>query len=53
MTIERVFNTDSNLKLIDIVNSLITENIDNYIDEYYNSKKVDFATSCEEGEFLS
>jgi hypothetical protein len=48
MTIERVFNENSNINLIDIINSLIAENIDNCIEEYYNSKQVNFATSYNE-----
>lgn len=55
MTIERVFNENSNINLIDIINSLIAENIDNCIEEYYNSKQVTFTTSHEgkEGGILS
>lgn len=34
MTIERVFNENSNINLINIINSLIAENIDNCIEEY-------------------
>ncbi|MCB2298888.1 hypothetical protein [Clostridium tagluense] len=45
MTIERVFNENSNIRLIDIINSLIAENIDSYIEEYYNLKQVNFTTS--------
>ena len=48
MTIERIFNENSNINFIDIINSLIAENIDNYIEEHYNSKKVNFATSYNE-----
>jgi len=48
MTIERVFNENSNVNLIDIINSLIAENIDNCIEEYYNSKQVNFTTSHNE-----
>lgn len=48
MKIERVFNNDSKIKFIDIINSLIDENIDKFIEEYYNSKQVNFTTSCSE-----
>ncbi len=50
MTIERVFNENSNINLIDIINSLIAENIDNFIEDYYNSKQVNFTTSHNEEE---
>lgn len=53
MTIERVFNNNSKISLIDIVNSIISENIDNYIENYYNFKQVNFTTSHEEEEILS
>lgn len=47
MKVERVFNINSNLKLEDIVNSLVDERIDNFIKKYYSDDEVNFATSSQ------
>lgn len=43
--IERVYNTESNLRLIDLLNNLIEERIDNYtnlkFDEIYSNNNIE------------
>lgn len=47
--VERIFNSQTNLKLSDIVNTIIYDYLDQYIDDYiknkYNNIKTDLATS--------
>lgn len=45
LQVERVFATDSTIKLEDIVNSILDEQIDNLIEKYYNPSKVNLVTS--------
>lgn len=47
MTIERVFNQNSKIKFENFMNEIISEQLDKAIQEYYNTDKVDFATSPE------
>ena len=43
--VERIFKKESNVKLDDIVYSILTDKIDVEIEKYYNLNKVNFTTS--------
>lgn len=50
MTIERVFNENSKIDIIDLINSFICENLDIYIEKYYNFDVENLATSNDKEE---
>jgi hypothetical protein len=50
MKIERMFNTESNLSLQDVIQSIIKEEIDRLVVNYYDQCKVNTATSKPKGD---
>lgn len=50
MKIERIFNEESNIKIEELLDVLLGEFIDTYIDEYYNASN--HTTSSEKGDVL-
>ncbi|MDK0845893.1 hypothetical protein P5E44_06775 [Clostridium perfringens] len=51
MKIERVFNENSNIKLENIVKSIIDENLDKSIDEFFKSLNIKEIDSIIKGDF--
>ncbi|HDR7656212.1 MULTISPECIES: hypothetical protein [Bacillus] len=49
MNIERVFNTKNEIKMEDIINSIINDKIDKIIENHYAFNKVNSTTSTKKG----
>lgn len=53
MTVERIFDPNSNLSIEDIFYALANERVDSLIQQYYDHSQVNTSTSHSEGKWIA